>query len=163
MAGNKRQVFVERYLRHWNATKAAEEAGYAHPNTQGPRLLLNVGIKKLIAARMREMRMETDEITVRWTEQARNEGSKFIEADGTVNVAAIVAAGKAHLIKGIKYDARGNRVVEFYDAQTALDRMSKIDGLYKDKETAPQVNIQVDGFEKLLSKIYGDSDSKPND
>ena len=36
---DKRQVFVEEYLRTWNASEAARIAGYAHPGSDGHRLL----------------------------------------------------------------------------------------------------------------------------
>lgn len=35
----RQRLFVERYIIHRNATKAAEEAGYADPNSFGPKLL----------------------------------------------------------------------------------------------------------------------------
>ena len=37
-----------------NATAAAERAGYEHPNKQGPRMLVNVGIAKAIASAQAE-------------------------------------------------------------------------------------------------------------
>jgi phage terminase small subunit len=40
--------FVEEYLKDLNATQAAARAGYKEPNTQGPRLLVNVGIAAAI-------------------------------------------------------------------------------------------------------------------
>ncbi len=46
----KQQRFVAEYLVDLNATAAAERAGYEHPNTQGPRRLVNVGIAKAIAS-----------------------------------------------------------------------------------------------------------------
>lgn len=35
----KQSRFVRAYAQHGNATRAAEEAGYAHPNKQGPALV----------------------------------------------------------------------------------------------------------------------------
>ncbi len=46
----KQERFVEEYLVSLNATDAARKVGYAHPTTQGPRLLENVGVMKAIAA-----------------------------------------------------------------------------------------------------------------
>ena len=45
---DKQQRFVDEYLVDLNATQAAKRAGYAEPNKQGPRLLVNVGIKDAI-------------------------------------------------------------------------------------------------------------------
>lgn len=48
----KQQAFVAAYLGpcRMNATKAAETAGYTHPNKQGPALLVNLGIQEQITA-----------------------------------------------------------------------------------------------------------------
>lgn len=45
----KQERFVQEYLACNNATQAAERAGYLHPNKQGPRLLVNVGVAAEIA------------------------------------------------------------------------------------------------------------------
>ena len=50
----KQQRFVEEYLIDLNATKAAVRAGYAQPNKQGPRMLVNVGIAAAIRKAMDE-------------------------------------------------------------------------------------------------------------
>jgi hypothetical protein len=71
MVVNKQRVFVEEYLQCWNATEAARRAGYAHPNTQGPRLLVNVSIRELIDRRLREKQASADEALVIIAEQMR--------------------------------------------------------------------------------------------
>ncbi len=50
----KRQKFVEEYLIDLNATAAAQRAGYANPDTQGPRLLGIVGVREAISAAQAE-------------------------------------------------------------------------------------------------------------
>lgn len=45
----KQERFVEEYLIDLNATQAAVRAGYANPNKQGPRLLVNDGVSSAIA------------------------------------------------------------------------------------------------------------------
>ncbi len=45
----KQKLFVEQYLLDMNATGAAERAGYAYPNTQGPRLLQKPKVAAAIA------------------------------------------------------------------------------------------------------------------
>ena len=57
--------FVEEYLIDLNATQAAIRAGYAHPTTQGPRLLENVGVAAAIAA-AQEKRSKRTEIDAAW-------------------------------------------------------------------------------------------------
>jgi hypothetical protein len=52
----RQRAFVDHYTGgpdgvRGNATKAAAKAGYKHPNVQGPRLLVNVGVGAAIRAR----------------------------------------------------------------------------------------------------------------
>ncbi len=58
----KQEAFVAEYLVDLNATAAAERAGYEHPNKQGPRMLVNVGIAKAIASAQAK-RSERTEVT----------------------------------------------------------------------------------------------------
>jgi phage terminase small subunit len=51
---DRQERFVAEYLVDLNATAAAARAGYAKPNKQGPRLLVNVGVQ----ARVAELRAE---------------------------------------------------------------------------------------------------------
>jgi hypothetical protein len=57
---DKQHAFVAAYLgkAEQNATEAARIAGYKHPNQQGPRLLVNVGIQEAIAAWREEVKTE---------------------------------------------------------------------------------------------------------
>jgi len=58
---DKQRRFVEEYLKDLNATQAAIRAEYkGDPNTVGPRLLVNVGVQKAIAARMKERGRRTE-------------------------------------------------------------------------------------------------------
>lgn len=124
MASKKRQVFIEEYLQHWNATKAAEEAGYAHPGQQGHRLLKNVEVQRAIEERIAELKMSTDEILLRLADQARGSMADFIEAtiDGgfILDLDKAEDAGKLHLIKSIAETKHGVRI-ELYNAQAALE------------------------------------------
>ena len=47
----KQQKFVDHFIETGNATDAARQSGYANPNTQGPRLLVNVSIQTAIKER----------------------------------------------------------------------------------------------------------------
>jgi phage terminase small subunit len=51
----KQERFVDEYMIDLNATAAAERAEYKHPNKQGPRLLVNVGVQEAIAERRAEL------------------------------------------------------------------------------------------------------------
>ena len=75
-----------------NATRAAREAGYAHPNTAGPRMLVNVGIRAYLSEltgprndHERQLIADAREIAVRFTAIARGETfATFVTRDGAV-------------------------------------------------------------------------------
>lgn len=141
----KQQVFVEEYLVTWNATEAARRAGYAHPNTQGPRLLVNVSVAEEIKVRLAEKAMSADEVLVRLAEQARAEQSAYLSERG-VDLAALLRNGKGHLVKGIK-ETKYGRDIEFYDAQSALVHIGKHHKLFVEKiEHGGTLNVNMKGY-----------------
>ncbi len=85
--------------------------------------------------------MGADEVLARLAEQARAEQAEFINAGG-VDLAGLVVAGKARLIKGMKETKYGTDI-EFYDAQAALVHIGKNLGLFKDSKEIPEIKINV--------------------
>ena len=71
----KRRAFVLAYVRTGNATEAAREAGYAHPHSQGPRLLGFVGeTVGLLEAPAEDAKIASvDELREFWTSVARGD------------------------------------------------------------------------------------------
>lgn len=152
--------FIETYLgkANFNATKAAKIEGYAHPNTQGPRMLLNAGIKAEIELRMKTMVMSADETLTRLSEQSSSVYSNYLLPGGTVDLARLLADGKGHLIKGFKHTKDGVNV-EFYDAQSALKTVAKHHGLLDDK-----LSIKIEGeLGKLLDMLESNLDQETYD
>ena len=70
---NKRRVFIEEYLKCWNASEAARHADYAHPGSQGHSLLKILEIQEEIERRIEEKAMGADEVLTRLAEQARSD------------------------------------------------------------------------------------------
>lgn len=136
----KQRIFIEVYLQCWNATKAATKAEYANPRQAGSRLLSNVDIKDLIEKRIKQAAMSADEVLHRLAEQARADYSEYITDAGDIDIEALLADGKGHLIKKTHYDKDGNLVVDFYDAQRALVHLGRHHQLFTDK-----VDITSDG------------------
>jgi len=69
---NRQKIFVDEYLKCFNASEAARRAGYTgDPNTIGPRMLANVGIKAIVDARIAESQMSADEALKLLAEQGR--------------------------------------------------------------------------------------------
>lgn len=127
---DKRRVFVEEYLATWNATEAARRAGYAFPNVEGARLLVNDSIAQEIKQRIADKAMTADEVLVRLAEQARAEQSAYLTERG-IDLAALIRSGKGHLVKGIK-ETKYGRDIEFYDAQAALVHIGKHHRIFAD-------------------------------
>jgi len=134
---NKQKLFVEEYLRDFNATRAAERAGYGGDDNAlaaaGSRLLRNVKIAEKVSVRLQESAMSADEVLRRLAEQARGDVGDFIAIGekGNFIVDWEAAKGKTHLVKSLKHTAHGV-TIELYDAQSALDKLARTHSLYTD-------------------------------
>ena len=151
---DKQRVFIEEYLQCWNATEAARRAGYEGNDitlaSVGYENLRKPQIAQRIKQRLQEKVMSADEVLSRLSEQARCEYTASIGKDGKVDLSQLKAAGKMHLVKGIK-ETKYGRQVEFYDGQTALIQIGKHHGLFTDKvDVGPQLEDVLralpDGF-----------------
>lgn len=141
MTTNKQQVFVEKYLVYWNATRAAIEAGYSEKTaySQGQRLLKNVEIQEEVEKRISESAMDADEVLSRLSEIARHDIGEFLTfrnndiEEPYIDLKKARELDKLGLIRKLKYNAQGKLEVEFYDKQTALVQLGKHLGLFTDK------------------------------
>jgi phage terminase small subunit len=70
----RQQKFVEYYTETGNATRAAEAAGYAHPNVQAFRLLENISVKAAIEAIRANMSKESEDRRAEWIDQLEQLG-----------------------------------------------------------------------------------------
>lgn len=132
---SKQRIFVAEYVVDFNATRAAIAAGYSEKtaysigweNLRKPEVAEE--IERVIADRC----MTKSEVLIRLSEQARADYSAYIQPNGTVDVATLVAAGKAHLIKAIK-DTQHARNIEFYDAHAALVQIGRYHKMWTDRQ-----------------------------
>ena len=76
----RQQKFVEAYVALGNATKAADIAGYKHPNVQAFRLLENISVKAEIEAIRANMSKDSEQRRVEWIDQLEQLG-KLAEKD----------------------------------------------------------------------------------
>lgn len=152
---SKRQVFVEEYLRCWNATEAARRVGYKHPNKMGPRLVKVGIIAEEIKRRIAEKAMATDEILLRLADQARTDVGPFIvkndNDDLTLNWERLKQAGLTHLVKSLTPTRYGTKI-ELHDAQAALVHLARSHGMFKDR-----MDI-TSGGEPIVQKVKGFDD-----
>lgn len=145
----KQQAFIHEYLLDFNATRAAERAGYrGNDNTlavTGHDLIRNPKIAEAIQKRLQEKAMSADEVLMRLAEQARGDMGGYLSDDGEIDIAAMKAAKQTHLLRKVKRTVRTGesesggtwaetRVeVELHDAQSALNLIGRHHKLFTDK------------------------------
>lgn len=160
----KQQRFVLEYLACLNATEAARRADYAHPNKQGPRLLVNVGIARVIQAALEAQAMTLPEVAARLSEQARADLRAFLETDGAGKVTGF-NLGKdrpLHLLKKVQLtetEFKGvitrTTTIELNDPQSALVHLGKWRGMFRDLS----LNIPLDKLtDEQLARIAAGED-----
>jgi phage terminase small subunit len=145
---NKQKVFIEAYLKSWNATQAAIEAGYSQKSARviGHENLTKPDISAEIQRRVDEVTLSANEVLARLAEHARADYKDFISvsANGDVAVDMAKADGKTHLIKKVTQrrtirttkDSQIDETVlslELHDAQAALVQIGRHHKLFTDK------------------------------
>jgi phage terminase small subunit len=167
----KQDIFITEYLKCWNATEAAREAGYSHPRRQGSRLLSNVDISAKIKAELAARRMSADEVLDGLTELARGTILDFLDfGDGSlkkpiIDLRKAKELNRLGLIKKLKYNPKGGLEIELYSRDRALELMGKHHGVLNDKLeltvtaemeriiTALIENLEGEALEKALAAI----------
>jgi len=146
---HKQAAFVTEYLADFNATRAAERAGYkGDENTlavTGHRLLRIDKIADAISKRLSEKAMGADEVLMRLAQHARSDLGPWLSDDGAIDIAAMKEAGTTHLIRKVKRTERSGESkdggfwsqvtgeVELHDAQAALVQLGKHHKLFVDR------------------------------
>ena len=149
---NKQRVFVDEYLKCFNATQAALRAGYSERTaySSGARLLKDVEISGIIQDRLQEIHMSADEALALLADQARGDLGEFMDVSQMgFNLQLLDDEGNrknTRVIKKIKQktttfiakkesdeDREVHEVeIELYDAQAAIDKVLRVAGKYKD-------------------------------
>ncbi len=136
----KQRIFIDEYLKCWNATRAAIKAGYSEHSarTIGCENLTKPNISEEIQRRLDESAMSADEVIQAVGEIGRADISDFIEIDEktgrikNIDFSKAKKAGKLHLIKSITPTANGLKV-ELHDRMRALELMGKRYKLFTDR------------------------------
>lgn len=171
---HKHRKFVNEYLKRFNATRAAEKAGYRGDDhslaTIGHRLLRNVEIAAAIKTRLNENAMSADEVLMRLGAHARGSMAEFIRfetedrnglevqtGDAVIDLAQARRAGVLNLIKRFQRTETVTEsksggtsttttiTVELHDAQAALKMLATYHRLL-DKA----INVNVDWKEEIV-------------
>lgn len=135
----KEKLFVEYYLGEsfYNATDAARRAGYKWPNKQGPRLLVKVGIKAAIDARVSEAAMTANEVLARLSKMARGSLADVLNDEEELDLKDAKKRRVDDLLKKIKKrvgkEGDVSHEYEIHDAQAALVHLGKYHKLFNDR------------------------------
>lgn len=140
----KQQAFVLSYCgeARFNATRSAEIVGYAHPNTQGPRLLLNVGVRAAIKEVMQEKAMSTEEALLRMSEWGEGSLEHFLGEDGRLDINSTRARRYLHLLKKVK-QKDGEIEIELHDAKDAVKTILSAQGVSTGETPTNRVEVVI--------------------
>lgn len=155
---SKQRVFVDEYLKCFNASEAARRAGYsgAHLHTNASKLLQITTIKDEISARLQASHMSADEALMRVSDEGRGDIGDLVDDNGLIDLRVAREKGMTKLIRKIKQktithigktDSDGDTEIteiefEMYDAQKAKDMILRVHGCYVEKtETTGTLTI----------------------
>ncbi len=132
----KARIFVEVYLRTWNASEAAREAGYQQPGQSGYENLRKPEILALIKQRLAEEKVLTSEVLSRTLSQMRGSLADFFEKDENgkwkFSLGQASERNQLHLLKRIEFTEDGAlKKIELYSSQDARRDLAEHLGLFK--------------------------------
>jgi phage terminase small subunit len=140
----RQRNFANEWLRTFNATKAAQKAGYSEKtaDVQGSRLLRNANVEAYIVGKLRDSELSPAEILTRLSAIASADLTECIGPDGKIDPERVKALGPL-----VKYyrppTAKRGAEVELHDAQRALELLGKAHGLWNDERPGSTVAIQI--------------------
>lgn len=148
----KEQRWLEVYLQTGNATEAARRAYDCTEDSArriGAENAAKLRIQKRIEARIRESRVEANEVIGTLASHMRSDITEFFDESGTIDLDLLRSSGLGHLIKKIKRERRwegqgedkqpvDRLEIELHNPQVAAIQLCKLLGL----EQQPRENEQ---------------------
>lgn len=145
---NKQRVFIDEYVKCFNASEAARRAGYSEKTARqiGQENLSKPDIKTEIQERMKEIHMSADEALSLQADIARGDITKFFTPLGNLDFNKLMESGNGRLVKKIKQKTVTKigksetdedveileTELELYPADAAQERILKILGKMND-------------------------------
>lgn len=133
------RAFVREYCtgeltgKRFNATRAAEAAGYADITATGHRLKRRPDVKAAIQWFLNEIAITNEEIIGRLQAMAEADIGSIVDTSmGSPRLDIEKLDKVKHLIKGFSLDSNGNPKIEFHDPHAALKDLMRVRGLGKD-------------------------------
>jgi hypothetical protein len=158
----RQRRFVTAYFANGgNATRAAEAAGFPHPNKSGSQLLRRSAVRRAIAARFRQVGMTEAEICARLALHARADIGDVLDIDpntgaASYNLAKALDRGIIGAVRRVSLDENGRATaIEMYDAGAALATLAKIAGLFKSHIIVEPQRSSDDIRREILEKLGG--------
>ena len=143
-------MFLNAYLRTWNARKAAIEAG--EDVERGREILKSLSI--VLQERLGEDYMTDEELEMRLIDIARGVGPEYLDSFGFIKFQKLIDDNKTHLIKSIQRGRDGINIT-FYDSQRALETIGKTRGVVKgDVKRHLHMVVDEEEIDKVIDKIY---------
>jgi phage terminase small subunit len=171
----KQQVFVDEYLRCFNAAEAARRAGYSERSaySQGWENLRKPEIQALIQSRLDEVHMSADEALKLLADQARGDIGEIMEATTfgyNFDMRRAKEIGFTRKIRKVKQktvtimgkgeDSEDTEIhtieIELYDAQSALEKILRIQGKFKE-----QLEINNTGELRIVVEYANSKNNTP--
>lgn len=161
---SQERLFVEGYLRLFNAELAAQAAGYKNPK-DATRLKARPRVREAItylfethlSEKYKDKLMTREEMSQRLSEMARTDLSDFLKEGeavagkkvllGEVDLDKAKLSGKFWLVKGLKQTEWGLEV-SFHSVQAAMKQLAELRG-YLAPTKVEQTNKQEYDFSKL--------------
>ena len=99
----KQRVFIDEYVKCWNASEAARRAGYSKKTAYsiGQENLNKPEIKLEIDDRLASIRMSSDEVLKEFTDIARSDMGDFVDQNLCIDLADARKRGLTKIIKKI--------------------------------------------------------------
>lgn len=154
----KQARFIEEYLIDLNASQAAVRAGYAgDPNTVGPRLLADVGIRSLvdqaIARRSESVGVSAERVLLELERLALFDIRKIFNSDGTLKRVVDLDDDTAAAIMSVEMVEIGtdgqlaiSKKFKAADKKGALELMMRHKGMLTDKIELTMPTVRVKDF-----------------
>lgn len=139
---DKQELFINEYLKCFNATRAAIAAGYKETSARdaGSRLLTNTDIHARVQERLAEAAMTANEVLFHLTEIARGDMDNLVDTNGNPDIVSARANNKTRLIKKIRSRSItteesdiNETEIETHDRIKALELLGKAHRLFVDK------------------------------
>jgi hypothetical protein len=139
---DRERLFVTAYLgqARFNATKAAQAAGYAHPDRLGTRIRHRPRVARYIDAELKRRAMSAEEIVETLSAIARRPGRDWFKATSggmlRVDLSQALEAGLLDFADGFDYSKHGDLIVKMPDRMAALTLLARVTGLLKSEGDA---------------------------